>query len=496
MSEPRPWRLAAVAVVLGLGTGCTDEKVVYQDRAPFNPPPDAASGFLGYYTPDQKQTTCGNCHTTTQGEWDGSAHAGAFATLENSGSAQGFCYGCHTVSERGNSATGPAGWNAVTNAAYHDVQCESCHGPGLTHVENPETTQPIASLAIPPATMLREDERGCADCHSGTHQPFYEEWSTSPHAQVITSAAGRPECVACHRGQDVLEAWGVNSRYVERDAAEHMPITCGVCHDPHGSANDAQLRFPISTVSAETHLCARCHDRRAAPDPNSSHGLEPHAPHTGLLLGEAGWFPPGIGLDPGTVYPTHGTERNAGLCAACHVAAYDVTDAATGDFVFHVTGHRFLALPCVDAGGLPTGATDCGYTEADRSFLACNATGCHAPGVAQGLLASRMLSIQNTADELLAILECVDPGLEDADEPIRPGSAPFTTPEGALYNYNLALFGGGTSGASVHNPFLVEALLDASIIAVLQEYPGCSPRPIAYYEQALQDVIDRSWQSR
>jgi predicted CXXCH cytochrome family protein len=495
MSVPRAWRLAAITSIAVLGAGCTDEKIVYQDRAPFNPPPDAASGFLGYYTPDVKQTTCGNCHTTTQGEWDGSAHSRAFETLEGSGSAQSFCYGCHTVSENGSTVDVASGWNAVQNAAYHDVQCENCHGPGLTHVENPETTQPIASLAVPVGNPPPAAENGCAECHSGTHHPFAEEWAGSPHAQVITSAAGNPACVACHRGQGVLEAWGVNARYVEADAAEHLPITCGVCHDPHGSANTAQLRFPIDTPSVETHLCARCHDRRGAPDPNSSHGLEPHAPHTDLILGQAGWFPPGSGLGPGMITTTHGNgTQNPGLCATCHVAAYDVTDAATGDFVFHVTGHRFLALPCVDVNGLPTGATDCGYSQAERSFQAC--ASCHGLDEVEGRLNQRMDLIQAAADELHGVLECIDPDLEGPQEPIRPGVDPFTSAEGALYNYNLAMFGGGPAGASVHNALLVEALLRASTVAVLQEYPGCSPRPIEYYERALQDVIDRSWQSR
>src|SRR5262245_54734414 len=57
-----------VAILLGAALGC-DEEVVYQDRPPFNPPPDASSGFLGYYDETVKQTTCGNCHADFHASW-------------------------------------------------------------------------------------------------------------------------------------------------------------------------------------------------------------------------------------------------------------------------------------------------------------------------------------------------------------------------------------------------------------------------------------------
>ena len=35
---------------------------------------------------------------------------------------------------------------------------------------------------------------------------------------------------------------------MERDqATAYQPTTCAVCHDPHGSSNPAQLRFPVSS---------------------------------------------------------------------------------------------------------------------------------------------------------------------------------------------------------------------------------------------------------
>ena len=121
---------------------CTNETVVtetvvdtvFVDRGIANPPPDSAAGLHGYFTPSSKMTTCGNCHVDAQGPWSGTKHAGAFLTLDSLGSAQPFCYGCHTVSERGNLVlSAPAGWNVVETDVYYDVQCENCHGPGADH---------------------------------------------------------------------------------------------------------------------------------------------------------------------------------------------------------------------------------------------------------------------------------------------------------------------------------------------------------------------------
>lgn len=456
-----------VFAALAAAQGCSDdEKIVYRDRDVFNPPPDASSGFLGYFRKEEKLTSCGNCHVGQQAEWEGTAHADAYATLENSGHAQALCYGCHTVNQRGNAGTAAAGWDKVQDAGYHDVQCESCHGAGLQHVENPDASQPIASLAIP-ATL----DAGCAECHSGNHHPFAEEWAQSGHAVAVASPSGRPECAGCHRGQNILEAWGVDANYVEKDAPEHMGITCGVCHDPHSSKYEGQLRFPVNTNSPELHLCARCHDRRTAPDPNSTQGLSPHAPETDLLLGTAGWYPPGGEINQGEIIASHGSEGNPTLCAACHVAKYTVTDQETGDFVFQSTGHLFKAVPCVDTQGIPTPADDCNYNTTDRSFLACATTGCHASTTAAAsALTVASLRIQSAADDLIAQLTLVDPGLTAAGGEIDAANPIFTTAEGSYFNYRLATFGGKVQGSTTHNPFLTEALLLASIAAVEDQY--------------------------
>lgn len=498
--------LSLVSLFAILTTGCTDERIVFKERELFEQPPDSVNNFLGYFDTQTKLTVCGNCHVGQHASWEATGHADAWNSLQASGGAQAFCEGCHAISELGNDVTVPAGVNLVRDERYYDVQCETCHGPGLTHVENPDASQPLARLAV-------DSTVACGECHQGTHHPFVEEWAQSPHASpfgeffpggcaVGACAAARPECQACHRGQGVLEAWGERADYIEKGSAEHLPITCGVCHDPHDATNEGQLRFPVATTSIEEHLCARCHNRRTAPDPTSSHGLEPHAPEADLLVGDAGWFPPGATINQGEIRGTHGSGRNAKLCATCHVSGFTVTDAVTGDFVFSATGHLFRPIPCLDAEGKPLPFENgCELSTTARSFASCTDAACHGDEQAAfSALTAATTRIQLRADELLSQLVQVDPNLEDAGGEIDPNEPTFTVAEGAFFNYNLATFGSqlfGTNtvvGSSVHNPFLVEALLIASIQAVIDQY-GISPSTVdlaTNWRVELQAVLRRA----
>ena len=473
------WPLSVMASVM-LISACTDSEIVFRDRELFNPPPDAQAGFLGYFSQADKQTSCGNCHVGVQAEWEKTDHADAFNTLDASGFAQDFCFGCHTVNQRGNSLTTAAGWDFVADSAYQDVQCESCHGPGLTHVENPDATQPIPSIAVDTGAT-----NGCGECHSGPHHPFVEEWRRSPHAEPVGTVMfllGRDPavyagCVDCHTGQGALKAWGIDAEYAEVDdpLTEHLGITCAVCHDPHGSANDAQLRFPIDAPSQDQNLCMKCHHKRAQPETDAASVRGPHSPEGPLLLGEgAGWFPPGLQatLDSNgipKIVGTHGTVGNPDLCASCHVSSFTVTDAETQAFTFQATGHLFLAIPCVDSAGIPTADQNCQLGE--RQFGGCATGGCHgSPAAARSAFLTarqRIDALVTEVDSLLA-LGGYDPSVERND-------SVFTVGDGAWFNARL----GELSGTSTHNPFLAEQLLVATITAVKAEFGLASPTGVS-----------------
>ncbi len=463
-------RATPALLVAALLAGCLGEKVVYKDRDLFTTPPPAAEKFVGYTDVSTKLAVCGNCHVDHQGKWQETKHAEAWADLEASGHANDSCRACHTVNGNGNAADNPAGWVAVQDERYQDVQCESCHGAGLDHVSNPESGVPLA-----PMSVGLDLTTGCGECHNGTHHPFVEEWAQSAHGAVPNQGhtGDNPSCQGCHTGEGALAAWGIETNYLEKDQlgeGNHLAITCAICHDPHElhQGVDHQLRFSVETPSVEENLCMKCHHKRGVPDPTTFRGA--HSPEGPVLLGEAGWIPPGTVFPGGKIVATHGSEANPKLCAGCHVNRFEVTDPETGSFAFQATGHLFTAIPCLDPDtGLPT-TGDCPVE--DRSFEACTASGCHGnQDVARSLMATAETRIDDLANQLDAMLEQLQPGWKTC-RAAAGGCGPFvidsvyTTAEGAGFNYDLAEY----PGSAIHNPFLMEALLTASIKQVTKDY--------------------------
>jgi predicted CXXCH cytochrome family protein len=450
---------AASALLIISLTSAACREIVYRDRELFDEPAAQAQGFVGYADESRKLTVCGQCHVSFQNRWEQTAHADAWSTLANVSGAPEMCRACHTTNSRGNVVTGDVGgFFAHGDSRYHDVQCEACHGPGLTHVRSPARDNwPLATVAV--GTDLSQ---GCGECHSGAHQPFVEQWAASRHANIRPSQAANVNCQACHRGQGALTQFGVRAEYLERQAAQHVAITCAVCHDPHDARNPGQLRFAVDARDVDQNLCMKCHQRRGEFNPATLAG--PHSPEGPLLLGEAGWFPPTLEFEPGTLITTHGSEANPRLCAGCHVTQYEIRDQLTDAFVFRSTGHTFEALPCVDAEGIPTGSRTCGLSE--RAFRSCTASGCHG---SEGVLVGRL---QLTRDEIQTLVNAVLSMEAQIPSAEFTANAQFITARGARFNRQLAQF----RGSEVHNPVLVKTLLRASIRQIERDY-GITPPP-------------------
>jgi hypothetical protein len=540
-----------IYVLLGLivlvAAGCTD--TVYKDRPPFNPPPDANSGFLGYFTASEQQTTCGNCHVGQQADWIQTRHATAWATLQADPAAEASCEVCHTVNSRGNQAAASVGYDAVKDPAYYDVQCESCHGAGFDHVQNPTTvaTRPIPSIMVfppeppntPPPTAADTAaivNSGCGGCHQGAgpsrNHNYLKEWKLSRHGILNDHAAPSVDCQPCHEAKGALAAWGVNTTYKELGTTTLLPQTCAVCHDPHGTARDpatnqpwpGQLRFPITSPVIEVNLCTRCHNRRGEATPTNARG--PHAAQGPVLFGTAGYFPPGTIYDSNAILTTHGSSANPRLCAGCHVNALTGVDAGGNEVSY--SGHSFHPLPCFMPGSpgvVDTTFTNaCPFDEPSRSWGACAASGCHSVPVA----VQRFNDIRTEKEGYLDVLwvdldgdETLDPYPADTGylakiQATYPDSLKFcnedptstsnlcltaddtannrrlTSAKGALFNAqllgdSLASHPDGSHG--VHNPFLYRALLQSSIADLEAGYVGFLPAPPASVQQKIQRAI-------
>lgn len=525
--------LVLLPAALFVLSACTEDKLVSTGdggdgtyRPPFNPPADSVNGFLGLYDVATNKTTCGNCHVNNQGEWAGTKHADAFATLVNSGGAQSFCYACHTVSANGNKtalAGQPAGWDVKEDSTYRNVQCESCHGPGLEHVSNPTSLNvPLARAVIPTSPDSAAIVAAtCAGCHQGTHHPFVEQWEASAHANfrkdeapgvnngpAVNTSSG---CVNCHNGKYAMQVLSGNAptNYVERDKpllSTTFPITCPVCHDPHYNGNEGQLRRSISDPEPSTNLCSTCHIRGATPSLTftiTSRGA--HASQGAVYFGEAaGWQPPGFTFDENNPIYTAHLSRNDRKCAGCHVAKFTTTDTDTGE-PFTSVGHLFSPNPCKGANGLPTEG-DCAYNATARFWTGCVNSGCHASETeAAGLFNSKRATVKLLLDNLWTdtngnqVLEGTDGGVLAAVLRQHPGtlapaadsawfcctdpdgSGPLTAAsdkslsiaEGALWNARMLgenLYSHNDGSFGIHNPALYEGLIASSINAVRTKY--------------------------
>ncbi|HEX6050093.1 MAG TPA: cytochrome c3 family protein, partial [Gemmatimonadaceae bacterium] len=369
----------------------------------------------------------------------------------------------------------------VKEDEYFDVQCESCHGAGLPHVEGVGQ----GNLVRPLAKLSMTGNGNCGDCHSGAHHPFATEWAASAHAAPPHSTSA--SCVGCHEGRGALARWGIEANYVEKgDPNAAQPAApCAVCHDPHGSENTAQLRFPIESQDPEQNLCMKCHIRRADPAPPAT--TSPHAPQGAVLLGDAGWRPPGFAYDTARIFGSHATDRNPRLCAGCHVTKFTVNDEITGDFVFQATGHLFASIPCLDAQGIPTADKNCAYTATARSWQSCSSAQCHGNAeVAATLFNNVRARMKDLTDQLWQNLNNdrnlqaapTDAGLlptlraSQPDEWSASDNA-ITPAEGAEFNARLCgEYGQSNSDNSkgVHNPFLCEALLRSTIDYIQSHY--------------------------
>jgi hypothetical protein len=208
-----------------------------------------------------------------------------------------------------------------------------------------------------------------------------------------------------------------------------------------------------------------------------------------MLLGEAGYQPAGFQADIQAVATTHGSEKNPRLCAGCHVNRLTGTDVATGKPATSA-GHLFLAIPCLDAGGLPDLVNrDCAHDEPSRSWQSCTASGCH--GSTTAAVSALTLSAQRI-DQLVRQIwddkngdDAIDPAPTDggylSDKVLVPDTNYVTndnkiTPaEGAVFNVRMLRAGGADGSFGVHNPFLAEALLRADVDELQTAYPGLPP---------------------
>jgi len=176
------------------------------------------------------------------------------------------CLGCHedANSRLPTTAHGRAAHPASPAAARG---CESCHGPGSRHLEDPSDDRSIRKFA---RMAPRDVSATCRSCHTSSTHALWEGSThdarnlscvschavhTPAGAPLLTKASEKELCATCHRVQ-------VN----KGRRVSHMPLVegkmqCSSCHNTHGATNVKLLR----TGNWINESCVSCHAEKRGP---------------------------------------------------------------------------------------------------------------------------------------------------------------------------------------------------------------------------------------
>ena len=187
--------------------------------------------------------------------------------------------------------------------------CESCHGPGQAHMDNPSQKGKTNNLKKMSASAASEV---CLTCHTKINQPL---WSGSQHDSRSVG------CIGCHsshspkgnkqlKAVSELDVCAACHRTIvnKQNRLNHMPVRednlqCSSCHNPHGSNNVKLLKVGTTVNEA----CTGCHAEKRGP---------------------VIWEHPPVIENCASCHDPHGTNNDRMLvakvpflCQRCHVTA-------------------------------------------------------------------------------------------------------------------------------------------------------------------------------
>src|SRR5262245_12939979 len=232
-----------------------------------------------------------------------------------------LCDGCHSVN-----------YDVRTRAVTEwNVGCERCHGPGSRHIAEPRSQTIVNPAKVDP----KEATDVCISCHS-QGEPLtnpiegrYYDWPVGYH--VGRRLADFWKLEEPLPGQTTFTHFGDGTAHKNRMQGNDFVttrmyvkgVTCSVCHDVHGSPNDALLRRPVEQI------CSTCH-RPGGPNGPAAPTVEAH---------------------------THHKESSRGsVCVECHMPKIEQTIADV-----NVRSHtcRFIPRGATDGLKVPNPCTTC-----------------------------------------------------------------------------------------------------------------------------------------
>ena len=153
----------------------------------------------------------------------------------------------------------------------HRTDCETCHGPGGTHVDLMIEEKPDTGTLISfdgdnmPSAEIRSAV--CADCHKGG---ALMHWPSSAHegddmACTSCHTVHRPglamerttQSEVCYRCHQNIRA---QSHQISTHPIQEGKVICSDCHNPHGASGPAELK-----QMSINENCFICHAEKRGP---------------------------------------------------------------------------------------------------------------------------------------------------------------------------------------------------------------------------------------
>ena len=200
------------------------------------------------------------------------------------------CKACHEQQFNAFDKTKHARLPSIASWKDKAKGCESCHGPGNKHVEDPTVKGTIISFLRKSSKDIAEtclschagkeshnnfrrgehwrNNVGCTDCHS-SHGPEQPKLKVDSITFIGRASSQRPNqadvgqlkqsepqlCMSCHN-----ETKSQFSKPFHHKVLEGT-MNCSDCHNPHGGFESKQTKLAVGADAA----CVRCHTNKQGP---------------------------------------------------------------------------------------------------------------------------------------------------------------------------------------------------------------------------------------